>query len=77
MFAVLELRLKMPDQKRIWRVVIPIGLLGLLLGSTLGVVWHHHANPSSDNCLLCHLVIAPSVAGIRHPNIPVTRPVPR
>jgi len=55
----------MPDQKRIWRVVIPIALLVLLLGSTLGVVWHHHGNSSSDSCSLCHLVIAPSAAGIR------------
>jgi hypothetical protein len=50
---------------RTWRVVIPVALLVLLLGSTLGAVWHHHADTSSDTCLLCHLVIAPSVAGIR------------
>jgi hypothetical protein len=55
----------MPDQKQTWRVVILIALLVLLLGSTLGVVWHHHANSSSDTCSLCHLVIAPSVVGIR------------
>jgi hypothetical protein len=54
----------MPDPKRTLRVVIPIALLALLLGSTLGAVWHHHANTSSDTCVLCHLVIAPSVAGI-------------
>jgi len=41
--AVLELRLKMPDPKRTLRVLIPIALLVLLLGSTLGAVWHHHA----------------------------------
>jgi hypothetical protein len=64
--AVLELRLKMPDPKRTLRVLIPIALLVLLLGSTLGAVWHHHANAntSSDTCVLCHLVIAPSVPGI-------------
>jgi len=55
----------MPDRKQIWRVVIPIALLVLLLGTTLGMVWHHHANASADNCPLCHLTLAPSLAGIR------------
>ena len=40
-------------------------LLVLLLGATFGAVWHHHANSASDTCSLCHLVIAPTVAGIR------------
>lgn len=48
----------MPNPKRTLRVLIPIALLVLLIGSTLGAVWHHHANTSSDACVLCHLVIA-------------------
>jgi hypothetical protein len=64
----------MSDQKRIWRLVLPIAILALLLGTTLGVVWHHHAGDSSDNCSICHLshqVIEPAVAGVR-----VSTPVP-
>jgi cation transporter-like permease len=56
---------KMSDQKRIWRVMVPVVLLLLLLGATLGAVWHHHTNSVSDTCSLCHLVIAPAVVGIR------------
>jgi hypothetical protein len=55
----------MSDQKQIWRLVVPLALLVLVLSTTLGVVWHHHVNSSSDTCLLCHLAIAPSLAGIR------------
>ncbi len=55
----------MPDQKRIWRVVVPLVLLVLVLGTTFGMVWHHHDNSSTENCPLCHLTIAPSLAGVR------------
>lgn len=55
----------MSGQKRIWRVVIPIVLLVLLLGTTFGVVWHHHVDSSSDACPLCHMAITPGMAGIR------------
>ena len=55
----------MSDQKRISRVVVPVMLLVLLLGATLGTVWHHHTNSVSDTCSLCHLVIAPALVGIR------------
>ena len=46
-------------------MVVPVVLLVLLLGATFGTVWHHHANSASDTCSLCHLVIAPTVEGIR------------
>jgi hypothetical protein len=55
----------MPDQKQIWRVVVPIALLVLVLATTFGMIWHHHANTSADTCPLCHLTMAPSLAGIR------------
>ena len=55
----------MSDRKQIWRVVVPIALLVLVLGIALGMVWHQHVNSSSDNCQLCHLTLAPSLAGIR------------
>lgn len=63
--VIFEVHLKMPDQKRTWRVVVPLVLLLLLLGVTLGAVWHHHADSASDTCSLCHLVIAPTAAGLR------------
>src|SRR5579863_2942701 len=55
----------MSDQKRIWRIVVPLALLLLVLGTTFGMVWHHHDNSSVENCPLCHLTIAPSLAGVR------------
>jgi hypothetical protein len=55
----------MPDQTKIWRVVVPLALVVLVLATTLGAVWHHHANSSPDACPLCHLAIAPSLGCIR------------
>ena len=55
----------MSEQKQIWRVVVPIALLVLVVGTTFGMAWHHHANSSPDTCPLCHLIFAPSLAGIR------------
>jgi hypothetical protein len=54
--------------KTIWRLVLPIALLALILGTTFGVVWHHHANSSPDNCPICHLshqVLEPAPASAR------------
>lgn len=58
----------MSDQKRIWRLVLPIAIFALLLGTTVGMVWHQHVGVTSDNCPICHLshqAIEPSVAGIQ------------
>src|SRR3984957_18990008 len=44
-----------PEQKRIWRMVLPIALLALVIGTTLGGVWHRHAISSPDACPICHL----------------------
>ena len=46
---------KVSDQKQIWRVVFPIALLALVIGTTLGEVWHHHANSLPDTCPICQL----------------------
>lgn len=62
------MRLRMSGQNRIWRLVLPIAILALLLGTTVGMVWHHHVGVSSDNCPICHLshqAIEPAVASIR------------
>jgi len=45
----------MSEQKKIWRMVVPIALLALLMCTTLGVVWHQHINTAPDNCPICHL----------------------
>gem|GEM_PF-976826 len=58
----------MSDQKRIWRLVLPIAILALLLGTTVGMVWHQHVGVTSDNCPICHMshqVIEPAVASIQ------------
>ena len=52
------------DTKRIWRLVLPIVLLALVVGMTVGEIGHHHANFSRDACPICHVshqAIAPSV----------------
>ena len=65
--------LKMSNQWRIWRFVLPIAVLALLLATTAGVVWHHHTCVVSDNCPICHLshqTVVPTAA-----NVGVHRPV--
>jgi len=46
----------MAKRKRIWRLALPLALLALVLGTTLSMVWDHHADSSSsDTCPICHL----------------------
>jgi hypothetical protein len=59
---------KVSEQKRIWRTVLPIALLVLVIGATLGGVWHRHAISSPDACPICHLshqAIEPTLADTR------------
>jgi hypothetical protein len=59
---------KVSEQKRIWRTVLPIALLVLVIGTTLGGVWHRHAISSPDACPICHLshqAIEPALASTR------------
>lgn len=65
----------MSEQKKIWRVVVPIALLALLMCTTLGVVWHQHVNTAPDNCPMCHLshlVVESSIPGIYVSMLPPT-----
>jgi hypothetical protein len=51
--------------KSIWRLVIPICILTLVIGTTLGRMWHRHTNTSAETCPICHLshqVVEPAVA---------------
>ncbi|HEX3967522.1 MAG TPA: hypothetical protein VHW70_06115 [Edaphobacter sp.] len=55
-------------KKRIWRLLLPIALIVLLVGTTVGEVWHHHANFSPSTCPICHVshqAIEPPVSGAR------------
>jgi hypothetical protein len=47
----------MRKPKSIRYLVVPVALLALLLvGMTLGSVWHHHAGSADEsNCPICHL----------------------
>jgi hypothetical protein len=39
-----------------WRLALPLALLLLVVaGTTIGGVWHHHANAPADTCPICHL----------------------
>jgi hypothetical protein len=42
-------------QKRLWYLVLPIALLALVIGTTVGELWHHHANFSPGTCPICHV----------------------
>jgi hypothetical protein len=44
-----------PNRNWAWRLVIPITVLALVIGTTLGEVWHRHLNTSAENCPICHL----------------------
>lgn len=54
----------MPGQTRFWRLIVPLALLVLVLVTTFGMAWHHHAGSSPETCPLCHLTIAPSLPGV-------------
>jgi len=52
-------------------VIVPLVILMLMLGMTLGMVCHHHADCSVSACELCHLVIVPVAAGVHTWWVPV------
>ncbi|HZZ40961.1 MAG TPA: hypothetical protein VFE06_17625 [Acidobacteriaceae bacterium] len=56
------------NRKSAWSLVIPIAILALIIGTTLGEVWHRHVNTSPETCPICHLshqAIEPAVASVR------------
>jgi hypothetical protein len=42
----------MPEQNRFWRVIVPLAVIVLVLVTTFGMVWHHHAGSSPETCPL-------------------------
>lgn len=55
LFGIFECPSKLSNQSKIWRLTFPIVLIALLVGTTVGVVWHQHATLSPDTCPICHL----------------------
>jgi hypothetical protein len=46
----------MRNQKAFRCLLVPVALIVLLVFvTTLGSVWHHHANSSEANCSICHV----------------------
>lgn len=45
----------MPKHRTIRTLVVPVALLALLVLTTFGCVWHHHATSADTNCSICHL----------------------
>lgn len=63
---------RMSNWDRIWRALVPVVLIVAILATTMGMLCHHHHDRySADQCTLCHLVIAPTVA-----NTDVEEPAP-
>lgn len=61
----------MSYQKPAWCVFVPIVILLLVLGMTLGMVCHHHADCSAATCPMCHLVIVEIATGVQAWWVPV------
>lgn len=52
----------------VWQLMIPAVLLVLVIGTTLGEVWHRHVNSSPETCPICHLshqAVEPAVPSVR------------
>lgn len=47
------------EENPIRRDLIAVLLIVAVLVATMGMVCHHHRGGSTDQCVLCHLVIAP------------------
>jgi hypothetical protein len=57
-----------PNRRSIWRLTVSIAILALVIGTTLGEVWHRHVNTTPENCPICHLshqAVEPAVASAR------------
>ncbi len=66
--ALMKLPNKGSNRKSAWHLVIPIAILALLIGTTLGEVWHRHVNTSAETCPICHLshqALEPALPSIR------------
>ena len=56
------------NTRRVLRLVLPIALIVLLLGTTVGEIGHHHAKFSPSTCPICHVshqAVEPPVASAR------------
>jgi hypothetical protein len=70
---------KVSNQSKIWRLAFPIVLIALLIGTTVGVLWHQHATSSPDTCPICHFshqAIEPALTTARLSVLIATGPAP-
>jgi len=59
---------KQSVENSVKRLMIPIVLLALVIGTTLGSVWHRHLNSSPEACPICHLshqAVEPAMLNVR------------
>jgi hypothetical protein len=57
-----------PNRQTVWYLFILIAILALVVGTTLGEVWHRHVNTSPETCPICHLshqTAEPAAATVR------------
>jgi hypothetical protein len=55
------------NRNSIWHLIIPLAILALVIGTTLGEVWHRHVDTSPETCPICHLshqAVEPAVASV-------------
>jgi hypothetical protein len=56
-----------PIRKSICRLGVPIAVLALVIGMTLGEAWHSHIQSTPENCTICHLshqAVEPAVVAV-------------
>lgn len=66
----------MLDRNQIRRWIVPFALVALLVvATTAGMVWHHHANSNDTNCPICHLNHQPLEQPLAKNCVPAIEPL--
>jgi len=65
-----------PDRRSLRYLAVPVILVALLVAATtMGIVWHNHANSSESNCPICHLNHQPIGQPLESNQAPVLAPL--